>query len=146
MIGIIFAGIGTLATVVGIWFLTDALAFDEVAIATRGEVVSVERHQSVDKDTGQVTYSYTPTFRYVAQNGETYLAETHVASSGYNFRTGLQRDLFYDPANPEEVRLTGFGSRYGLPLGFIVGGMLFEGVGLVLLFLWWRERNRARRP
>ncbi|MEM1161240.1 MAG: DUF3592 domain-containing protein [Pseudomonadota bacterium] len=140
-IGAFFAGLGTLAVAVGLWFLADAMAFDDIALSARGEVLSVERHQSVDKDTGQVTYTYTPTFRFVGQNGDTYQAETHVAASVYNFRIGTQKDLLYDPARPDEVRLTGFGSRYGLPLGFIVGGLIFAGVGVGLL-ITGRRRGR----
>ena len=139
-IGPIFTGFGTLFTIVGLYLTFDAFRFAENARTTMGEVIHVEMKISTDSE-GRRTRTYEPTMRYVAANGQSYTAKTHISSSGYDFQIGERMEILYDPADLTEVRLNSFWSLWMLPIAFMLGGLLFAVIGI---FIWVNTvRGRA---
>ena len=138
-VGPIFTVIGTLFAAIGIYFALDAFEFAGQARTTMGEVIHVETRVSRDSD-GRRSTTYQPTLRYMAANGQTYEAETHISSSGYDYDIGERMEILYDPADLTEVRINGFFSLYIFPIAFTFGGLLFAAIGIFV----WRSKRRGR--
>jgi len=116
-------GFPALFLVSGIGFVVEAVIFQSQAESARGEVIDVDA--SYDSDGG---VSYTPLIRYRRRDGRSYEAETHISSSGYDYRIGERVDILYGSDHPGTVRIDSFFSLYGLGLIFAVIGGIFIAV------------------
>jgi hypothetical protein len=113
--------------VVGVGILAETIHYTSNAGSIRGVVVGVSRHYG---DGNAVTY--TPTIRYRRDDGLIFEAETHMASSNYDYRIGEGVDILYSRDNPTEVRVNGFFSLYGAGLMLIVvGGVIFRVISWI---------------
>lgn len=140
-VGPIFTCVGTLFAAVGIYLVMDAVHFSGQAQEGIGEVIAVDTHYSTDSD-GRRTTTYAPTIRFQSIDGDTYEAETHIRSSGYDYSIGTEVEILYDPADPDEVRINSFWSLYMLPGMFTLMGSLFAILGA---FLWWNKIGHGQR-
>jgi len=120
------------ATFAGIWLLIDTVRFMGVAERTVDSVVSVKIDSSGDDPT------YRPTIRFMTWEGEMREARTHIASSAYDYRVGEDVAILYDVTNPDDVRVNGFMSLWGLPLVILAIG----SVGVMVMSTAIRRGRR----
>ena len=131
----IISAVPVLFLLFGLGFVAEAVLFVSGAQSTRGQVVEIRRNY----DDGSV--NYTPTIRYSRGDGQTYEAETHIASSGYDYDLGTQVDILYSDDDPYVVRIDSFFSLYGVGLVFAVFGAVF-----LRIITWVRRRAQAGAP
>jgi hypothetical protein len=121
---------------VGAGLLADAYTFIQKAESTHGEVIGIRANRSDDGT------SYTPTIRYNRGDGQVFEAETHISSSGYNYKVGERVEILYSNDAPDTVRINSFFSLYG-------PGVIVSAVGAVFLLIvgqFWRRPKRGVEP
>jgi hypothetical protein len=118
---------------VGAGLLGDAFTFIQKAESTRGEVISIRASRSDDGT------SYTPTILYSRDDGQVFEAETHISSSGYNYKVGERVKILYSNDTPDEVRINSFFSLYGPGLILSVVGAGF----LLVVGQFWRKSKKG---
>lgn len=136
------AGLGL--ALYGGWMLIDAIRFAAVAQPTTGTVVSVETVNT--QATGNEGVSFIPTIRFETGDGAVHEAETHISSTGYDFRTGERVEVLYDPSRPDEVRIDGVFSLWALPGAFFAVGLALLGGALASELGLFRRRPGAGSP
>ena len=129
-VGWLVTGLPAIFLVVGFGLLAEAILYTTGAGGTRGEVVHVSRHYG-----GEGGVSYTPTIRYRRDDGRTFEAETHMASSNYDYEIGDRVDILYSYDDPHEVRINSFFSLYGPGLICAVIGAL-----IIRVIAWVRGK------
>ncbi|MHA1109017.1 MAG: DUF3592 domain-containing protein [Alphaproteobacteria bacterium] len=103
--------------------LAEAITYTADAGRTLGEVVDVSRHYGSENGV-----TYTPTIRYRRGDGRIFEAETHISSSGYDYKIGARVGILYSHDDPTEVRIDSFFSLYGIGLVFAATGAFFIGI------------------
>lgn len=122
--------------VVGLGLLAEAVIFVQDAQRTRGQVIDIRANRGDDG------VSYTPIIRYRRNDGQTFEAETHISSSGYDFDIGERVGILYSRDAPGEVRIDSVFSLYG-------PGLILSAVGAGFLWivgLFWRRPKEAPPP
>jgi hypothetical protein len=123
-------GFPALFLVAGIGLLIEAAIFQSEAENARGRVIDVDANY--DSDGG---VSYRPLIRYRRADGRSFEAETHIASSGYDYRIGERVDILYSRDDPGTVRINSLFSLYGIGLIMAAIGGLF-----VCILMFVRKR------
>jgi len=116
-------GLGIVAVALLFW------AWNFVAILTtmsaKGTVVSVDihTHQSVK---GKTSNTYSPTFSFVDETGETHEASVRFPASNYNFEVGDKMTVGYDPEGFSYVIIVDWWVNSRMPLIVLaVAGLVF---------------------
>ncbi len=132
--------VGTALLVGGTWILMDTQRFVARADAVQGTVIELLRTRGRDGGT-----MFKPLVRYETLAGAMTEFASSAASRPAAYEVGEAVTVLYDPSHPDDVRLKGSFSLWGMPIVLLgVGAVLFlisAGVGLRPL---WRAR-RARR-
>ncbi|MEM9012138.1 MAG: DUF3592 domain-containing protein [Pseudomonadota bacterium] len=126
--------------VAGGYLLLDAYRFSQTAVRVQGEVIALEeatrRQTSNGESFRRTTTTYRPTIRFTDRSGREREATTHMSSSNYDYPIGTRLDVLYDPAAPDELRVDGPMSLWGLPAILLGGGLL------ALLVMGYGTRKR----
>jgi hypothetical protein len=128
-IGVVFSLVGALLLVVGIILWINTRMFAARAQRVKGTVDHMKfRH---DSEGG----GYAPVFQFKTLSGESIQVAEMIYSNPPQFQAGQVVDVLYDPQNPKRARINKGSSLYFVPL--LLGGMglLFFGIGVVLLIL-----------
>lgn len=128
IIGVIFLLIGCpfMAVGAGMYYYGTASTADWVLVP--GEVTGLRTSESTDSD-GFSSTTYCPTVAYTTAEGEAFEVNVAECSSPPAYETGDAVEVYYDPANPESVRLKG-GVAQTLGTVFTI---VFGGIGALLV-------------
>jgi len=118
------AALSLVFLVAGGWASFQNYRFAQVARATTGSVVFVE------KDASGNNITYRPHIFYTDGSGETHVAPTAIASTGYNFAIGADVPVLYAPQNPEVVRFDSWFGRWGLGAMFLIAAVVLAIIAL----------------
>ncbi len=128
---LVFMGVGVLMFLGGLYLFYDAVAFAQRAESAVGEVINVEQHTSRDSE-GDLSITYTPTFRYTDATGQVREGAPSMSSSEYDYGIGEQEDILYDPDDPTDVRVDSFWSLYLMAIMLVIFGVVFGGAGYLV--------------
>ena len=128
-IGVIFTLLGSLLLLIGMIFFINTRIFAARAQQVKGTVDHMKfRH---DSDGG----GYAPVFQFKTLSGESIQIAEMIYSNPPQFHAGQVVDVLYDPKNPKRARINKGFNLYFVPLLLVGMGLLFFGVGVVLLIL-----------
>ena len=129
IIGVVFGLVGLLLMAIGlfIWFRTRM--FMSSAQEVKGTVIRmVYSYGGSDSGGG-----YSPVYQFRTIDGQTIVVTDGISSNPPMFTEGQIIDVLYDPKNPQKARIKRWMSLYfvSVLLGGI--GLIFGGVGVVML-------------
>lgn len=134
LVGVIMLLVGCpfVAVGVGVYYYTTGSTADWVLAP--GEVTGFQVSESTNSD-GFSSTTYCPNVEYTTAAGETLEVNVPECSSPPAYETGDAVEVYYDPANPESVRLKGgvaqtLGNVFAIVFGAL--GALLSVVGLAL--------------
>ncbi|MBL7827220.1 MAG: DUF3592 domain-containing protein [Saprospiraceae bacterium] len=129
----IFAFIGTIMGIVALWNWIDYARLTNEGIHTQGEVVEMIRNS----DGG----SLAPVVEFRLKSGEMHQYQSNIYSSPPSYHVGERVEVWYNPANPDEVALEGIDS-WLFPLIFGIFFLVFGGIGYGgLIYQILKKRN-----
>ncbi|MBL8050685.1 MAG: DUF3592 domain-containing protein [Anaerolineales bacterium] len=128
IIGIVFSLIGGLMALIAVFLFVRTRMFMNTAQEVKGTVVRMVYSHSSDGGGG-----YSPVYQFKTIEGRLVEKQDSLSSNPPMFKEGQTIDVLYEPANPENARIKKWMSLYFLPL--LLGGMglIFGGIGVVLL-------------
>ena len=132
IVGSVFAGVGTLFTVIGVVNALDTRSFVTTAIPAQGTVIDVVRRSSSDSD-GDVSYAYYPVIKFTPSSGAANIFESNTGSNPPSFSKGQTVEVLYNPQQPNSARINSWFSLWGFPAIFIGVGSVFAVIGGVLI-------------
>jgi hypothetical protein len=128
-IGVVFSLVGALLLVIGIIIWINTRMFAARAQQVKGTV----DHMKYRHDSDGV--SYAPVFQFKTLSGESIQVAEMVYSNPPQFHAGQVVDILYDPQNPKRARINKGSNLYFVPLLLAGMGLLFFGIGAVLLII-----------
>ena len=128
IIGIVFSLVGGLLAAIGVFLFIRTRIFISKAQEVQGTVIRMVWRSGSDGGGG-----YSPVYQFRAISGQMITVEDSLSSSPPMFQEGQTIDVLYDPENPQDARIKKWMSLYFVSL--LLGGMglIFGGVGVVLL-------------
>jgi len=128
IIGIVFSLVGGLLVAIGVFLFIRTRIFIGKAQEVQGTVIQMVWSSNSDGGGG-----YSPVYQFRAINGQMITVQDSLSSSPPMFETGQTIDVLYDPENPQNARIKKFMSLYFVSI--LLGGMglIFGGIGVVLL-------------
>ena len=128
-IGVVLSLVGALLLVIGIIIWINTRMFAARAQQVKGTVDHMKYTHSSDS-TG-----YAPVFKFTTLKGENIQVASHLYSNPPEFKAGQVVDILYDPQNPHRARINKGSNLYFVPLLLTGMGLLFFGIGVVLLII-----------
>ncbi len=128
IIGIVFSLVGLLLVVIGLFILMRTRLFISQSQEVKGTVTHLIA--SSGSEGGTV---YAPVFKFTTIQGQVIEVQESVASYPPEFNQGQIVDILYDPQNPSRARVKKWSSLYFVPLLLSGMGIVFGGIGIVLL-------------
>jgi hypothetical protein len=127
IIGIVFPLVGLLLVAIAVFIFVRTRSFIGSSQEVKGKVVRNVYRSSSDGG------GYAPVFGFTTIDGRYIEVEDKLESNPPQFREGEVLDILYDPQNPSHARVKKWMNLYFTPL--LLGGMgvVFGGVGVVLL-------------
>lgn len=127
IIGIVFPLVGLLLVMIGLFIFVRTRMFIGKSQEVKGTVVRMVYSSSSDGG------GYAPVYRFKTIEGTSVEASDNLHSNPPQFKEGQVVDVLYDPQNPQNARIKKWTNLYFAPL--LLGGMglIFGGVGVVLL-------------
>lgn len=135
IIGIVFPLIGGLLFVIGAFLFFRTRSFISTAQEVQGTVIEMVWSSSSDGGGG-----YSPVYQFRAINGQMITVQDSLSSSPPMFQVGQTIDVLYDPENPQKARIKKFWSLYFTSILLCGMGLIFGGVGIVLLIFNLMDR------
>jgi hypothetical protein len=127
-VGVVSSLVGVLLLVIGIILGINTRMFAARAEQVKGTVDHNKfRH---DSEGG----GYAPVFQFKTTSGESIQFAGLVYSNPPQFHAGQEVDILYDPKNPKRARINKGTGLYFVPLLLVGIGLLFFGIGAVMLF------------
>lgn len=139
---LIFLAVGLILATTGGWLTYGTYVFQQTAITTMAEVLSVERFEKRERDRDghmKTSITYQPTLAYDDQYGVARVGKPSLRSSTYNFAVGAEIEIAFDPDDPGKVRINDFLSTWGFGGFFLIFGLVFAGIG------WFATRKIEQR-
>ena len=129
IIGTVFGFVGMLLFAIGIFILIRTKIFMDKAQEVKGTVIRMVYRRDSDGGGG-----YSPVYQFRTITGQTIEIADGMSSNPPMFTEGQSVDVLYDPENPNRARITKWSSLYFVPLLLGGLGIIFGGIGMVLLF------------
>ncbi len=129
IIGTVFGFVGMLLFVIGIFILIRTRIFMDKAQEVKGTVIRMVYRRDSDGGGG-----YSPVYQFRTITGQTIEIADGMSSNPPMFTEGQSVDVLYDPENPNRARIKKWSSLYFVPLLLGGLGIIFGGIGVVLLF------------
>lgn len=131
-IGIVFSLVGGLLAMIGVFLFIRTRIFISKAQKVKGTVIQMVYSRSSSSSGGGGGYA--PVYQFRTVDGQTIVMHDSLSSNPPQFQVGQEIDILYDPANPQKARINKWMNLYFVSL--LLGGMglIFGGVGVVLLF------------
>ncbi|MBD2441068.1 DUF3592 domain-containing protein [Nostoc sp. FACHB-110] len=137
LFGSIFAGVGSIFAISGIFIALNTHSFVAKGISTQGTVIDLVRHTSRDSN-GRRSTAYYPVVKFTPNSGDPVTFEANSGSNPPAHQRGQQIDILYNPQEPEAATINSWFNFWFLPTMFIGMGSLFVvigGIPLVKSFL-----------
>jgi hypothetical protein len=128
IVGVVFGLVGGLLFVIAVFIFINTRLFIGRAQEVKGTVVRMVYRHSSEGGGG-----YSPVYQFRTITGETIEIQDGLSSNPPMFREGQSIDVLYDPQNPQKARIKRWLSLYFLPVLLGGLGMIFGGIGLVML-------------
>ena len=127
-IGIVFSLVGGLLVLIGVFIFIRTRIFISKAQEVKGTVIQMVWSSSSEGGGG-----YSPVYQFKTIDGQTIVVSDSLSSNPPMFKEGQTIDVLYDPENPQKARIKKWMSLYFVSI--LLGGMglIFGGVGVVLL-------------
>ena len=128
IVGVVFGLVGGLLAVIGIFLFIRTRMFISKAQEVKGTVIRMVYSHSSEGGGG-----YSPVYQFRTITGQTIEVQDGLSSNPPMFHEGQVIDVLYDPENPQKARIIKWMSLYFVSL--LLGGMglIFGGIGLVML-------------
>ena len=127
IIGIVFPLVGLLLIVIAVFILMRTRSFISSSQEVKGMVVR-NVYRSSSEGGG-----YAPVFGFTTIDGQHVEVEDKLQSNPPQFREGAAVDILYDPQNPSRPRAKKWMNLYFVPALLCGMGLVFGGVGVILL-------------
>lgn len=128
LLGVIFGLVGGLLFVIAVFVFVHTRMFIGRAQEVKGTVVRMVYRHSSEGGGG-----YSPVYQFRTITGQTIEVQDGLSSNPPMFTEGQIIDVLYDPENPQKARIKRWMSLYFLPALLGGLGMIFGGVGVVVL-------------
>jgi hypothetical protein len=128
IIGIVFPLIGGLLFAIGLFLFIRTRIFLGKAQEVQGKVIEMVYSHSSEGGGG-----YSPVYQFRAISGQMITVRDSLSSSPPMFEVGQTIDVLYDPENPQNARIKRFWNLYFVSILLCGMGLIFGGVGIVLL-------------
>ena len=128
IIGIVFSLVGGLLFAIGAFLFIRTRLFLGRAQEVKGTVIRMVYSHSSDGGGG-----YSPVYQFRTIEGQVIEKQDHLSTNPPMFQEGQQIDVLYDPANPQGARIKKFWSLYFASILLSGMGIIFGGIGIVLL-------------
>jgi len=103
--------------------------FIHTSVATSGTILEMRPVR-----TSRNGYSYAPVFRYMADDGETYIIVPKNSSSRTSFAVGQQVKVLYQHGHPESAKIDSLFQLWAFEMiGGVVGGTFCILPGMVIV-------------
>lgn len=109
----------------------------ETAELSQATVIEMVAHHSDDGTT------YAPVYQFRTRTGDLIETESSSSSNPPSYQVNERVIVYYNPSNPQENKLDGFFSLWGMSVILGIMGSVFFSVGLVP-FLFSKIRNRKQ--
>jgi hypothetical protein len=128
VIGIVFPLVGGLLFAIGLFLFIRTRIFINKAQEVKGTVIQMVYSHSSEGGGG-----YSPVYQFRTITGQTIVVTDSLSSNPPMFQVGQTIDVLYDPENPQKARIKKFMSLYFTSILLCGMGLIFGGVGIVLL-------------
>ena len=118
---IVFALIGTILLIAGIFIIASHSNFKKTAIKTQAKIVYITSHRHSD---GDVDHSV-----YVEFKVDDKIYSGNLGFYSSNMKTGKYVDIYYNPSNPSDFKSSSIG----------ILGIIFIGLGTIFYLVSLRE-------
>lgn len=135
IIGIVFPLVGGLLFAIGAFLFIRTRIFLGKAQEVQGTVIQMVWSSSSDGGGG-----YSPVYQFRTISGQMITVQDSLSSSPPMFQVGQTIDVLYDPENPQNARIKKFWSLYFTSILLCGMGLIFGGVGIVLLIFNLMDR------
>lgn len=127
--GIGFSLLGGFLALIGVFFFIRTRIFIGKSQKAKGTVIEMVYSRSTDESSG----GYSPVYQFRTLDGQTIVKEDNLSSNPPRFQVGQVIDVLYEPGNPNKARINKWFNLYLVPLilGFV--GLIFGGLGLVIV-------------
>ncbi len=133
---IISGGLGGLLMAAGVSTLISDAAFMKTAIPTTATVLSVEQSGT----------DFRPTVGFTTESGAKVAARSALSDSSYNFSVGEPLPIYYNPADPEDIRLRDLLEDGTFAYAVTFFALILLGLSLYALSIHHSyQKERARR-
>jgi hypothetical protein len=136
----LFLLVGTAALTVSVVVSVNRVNFIIDSVKTEGEVVEMVARQSSNTSRSS-SVSYAPCILFTDIHGRQIEFVSSISGSRGFYEIGEKVDVIYDPELPEEARLNGFFTVWGVATVTGLGGAAFFSIGFVLLFSGMRKKS-----
>lgn len=135
IIGIVFSLVGGLLALIGVFLFIRTRIFIGKAQEVKGTVIRLVWSPSSEGGGG-----YSPVYQFRTISGQMIEKADNLSSNPPMFQEGQTIDVLYDPENPQNARIKKWMSLYFVSI--LLGGMglIFGGVGVVLLIFQVLDR------
>jgi len=106
------------------------------ASRTHGQVIDLVPRTDSDNDV-----EYAPTFRFVAESGQTFTVTSSVASNPSGFEAGETVEVLYRKGDPSSAQIASFWQLWLVPVIFGAIGVAHGLIGGAIFFVL-RRRDR----
>lgn len=106
---------------------------------TTGTVVGI--FVTVDQDTNSTLYC--PEISFTTKTGQTIKFDANTCSAPSAYAVGDVVNMYYDPQNPQDAQIKGFGAQYLLSTSFLVSGLPLAAIGI--FGLWFQQRRERAK-
>lgn len=127
IIGIVFPLVGLLLIAIAVFILMRTRSFISSSQEVKGTVVR-NVYRSSSEGGG-----YAPVYSFTTIDGRPVEVEDKLQSNPPQFREGAAVDILYDPQNPSRARVKKWMNLYFAPALLSGMGVIFGGIGVVLL-------------
>ena len=142
LVSAVFSTIGVGMLVASLFILANTRSFIARAVEAPGKVIDLERSRS-SSSSGSSSTTYRPVVEFTTATGKRIEFTSSVGSSPPSHHVGEAVTVLYSPAQPQSARIKSF---FQLWFGFLLVialGAVFAAIGLTMIFLRVRGRQRA---
>ncbi len=129
-LGIIFGLVGGLTALIGVFLFIRTRIFIGKAQEVKGTVI-----QMVYSHSSEGGGSYSPLYQFRTLEGQTIVVQDSLSSNPPLFQAGQEINVLYESENPQKARIKKWMNLYFVPVLLGGLGLVFGGVGIVLVFL-----------
>ncbi|MBL8063675.1 MAG: DUF3592 domain-containing protein [Anaerolineales bacterium] len=127
IIGIVFPLVGLLLVAIAVFIFVRTRSFIASSQEVKGTILRNVYRSSSDGG------GYAPVFGFTTIDGRRVEVQDMLQSNPPQFREGEVVNILYDPQEPGRARIKKWSNLYFVPLLLSGMGLIFGGIGLVLL-------------